>query len=609
MINNPEYLLERTKRNTGMTFHKAAIYCVLILPLTCLTFLFSFTGCKDENSPPTASLSVSPTSGDVPLVANINLTGTDPDGDNDIKTYRLNVNGEVTTSSTPISITKTFDKEGNVTISGEIIDSKNAKDTDIKSVTVSTGPFIDQSVNLVNIVELSYTATLSKVSKAVLTISKDGSLFLTKDIPDVVSNGVDFSKVFNYATDKLVKGNYEFILKSDNFEKKINIVVPNYLPDINLTGLNFNLVEDSRRKILIKNIYDKNPEDNSHLIGVKSFDNKTQMSLSGDTVIITSLKNPLGNYKTPFFLGAYQGELEFGSTTGGIAKTIFNGNITLDPRPKVEPFTAPNDSTLNWYGSGDVNKDNKVTIEDLNMLKAILDKTYTNPNDIRLMDRANVTGSGTVSIDDYVLLEKKLNSTLPHLPGEWNKLTTQSEREDWIRKIFVIGKTYLLIFPGAGPACAHYNNQAMIDFRGVSQSDLEKYLSIYPYETKNNGRFNIPLLDILITDYDASGRVIGGHAMSSVITGDNAYVWNDLFNLEVQRINGLDVQPGQFYFIGVNTEFDIRGPSISLGNKVVEMQGYAVYIVKAFTPTLYLQPNSSTPWQNSNLKFINERIK
>ena len=130
--------------NHSSWFWKALIVLSLVLP----TIL---TGCskKDHdnsppNSPPVAILSVSPTSGYAPLSLTITLSGSDPDGTADIKSFKLTITSEsfseYINSPSQISINRIFSSEGPVMISGQVTDSEWAISTVIKTVDVSKGP-------------------------------------------------------------------------------------------------------------------------------------------------------------------------------------------------------------------------------------------------------------------------------------------------------------------------------------------------------------------------------------------------------------------------------------------------------------------------------------
>ncbi|MFO7889869.1 MAG: hypothetical protein R6V04_05970 [bacterium] len=67
----------------------------------------------------------------------------------------------------------------------------------------------------------------------------------------------------------------------------------------------------------------------------------------------------------------------------------------------INPYIQPNDSTLAWYGSGDLNNDNKRTQEDLDLMQS---KTGS-------VDQADINGNGTpFEEDDYALLSNHINN-------------------------------------------------------------------------------------------------------------------------------------------------------------------------------------------------------
>ena len=302
-----------------------------------------FTGCKEQNYAPVASLEVNPVYGDAPLEVRIKVDGDDLNGKEDIKEYRAGINTEIIKSKTPIDITKTFYNQGTIKVYGEVIDSKNASNkTGTKSIEVYQGPFIDQSAELQNDVEIKYSATLSKVSNAELKVKKSGNEVFSEEISDVNGSGADYEKTFTYADDGFTKGNYEFVLTSDNLQKNSLMQIPNYKPTSNIGNITLNLEEDADSTIILSqgNIkpIDENPEDNPVPISkATSLDGKTQLTLNGYNLNVKALPDLTGNYQV---------EVEYGSAEGGLEKAVFQGNITAHTwKYLVNPFVQPNDTT------------------------------------------------------------------------------------------------------------------------------------------------------------------------------------------------------------------------------------------------------------------------
>ena len=319
-MKNLANLLGRTARNI-------AVVSSMAVPLV-------FAGCREENYIPDAKLEVSPIYGEAPLSVRMKVTGTDANGNDDIKQYKLNINKEVINSNTPIDITRTLDTPGIYNIYGEVVDSENASDkTEISSVEVKGRPFIEQYASLINDVDIIYSATLSYVDKAQLEVKREGVLLSTEEVKDVNPSGPDYNKTFNYTIDGITKGNYEFVLTAGNLEDKDNVVIPEYFPTINMSNTKIDLDEEADSTITLPKPDDKNPEDKDKVAiqYAKPLDVKTKVALNGYELSITAL---------PGQTGPYQVEFEYGSVSGGLEKKIIGGEIIKDMRIKVNPFIS-----------------------------------------------------------------------------------------------------------------------------------------------------------------------------------------------------------------------------------------------------------------------------
>jgi hypothetical protein len=294
-------------------------------------------GCEPDNAPPTAKLNVNPAYGEIPVDVRMRVTGQDPDGVEDIKQYILYIGDESVKSNTPIDITRTFTNEGKIDIYGEVIDSKNQSNkTPASQLELTLTEGIEQSAVLSNGNEIVYSATLKKRPNAELTVNKNGNLFFKQSITDNSQTEPDYQKTFKYDPDKLTKGDYEFIIKSGDLEKKTNVTIPNYKPALNLSGLNTNFEEESEIVLdLTGKISDKNPEDNPVSINsVSSVEGKTRPTLNNYNLKIKSFWNKLGEYKI---------KLNVRDANEGLEEIIFKGNITQGPYEWiVNPFVSTN---------------------------------------------------------------------------------------------------------------------------------------------------------------------------------------------------------------------------------------------------------------------------
>jgi len=175
---------------------------------------------------------------------------------------------------------------------------------------------------------------------------------------------------------------------------------------------------------------------------------------------------------------------------------------------KINPFIQPNvfGETLNWYGSGDVNLDGKIDSSDVARLDSLIAGTFSNPSDKRLKDRADVNGDEKADSSDVYTLEDYVNGEIDYLPGQWNKLETKGERLDWLTKMLAIDKTDTLKWIDGEFVSGNFAAQLFIDFNG--------YKGFIPslYDTTNNGRFNLPLYAVLVSNpaHGASAIPIGG---------------------------------------------------------------------------------------------------
>jgi hypothetical protein len=272
----------------------------------------------------------------------------------------------------------------------------------------------------------------------------------------------------------------------------------------------------------------------------------------------------------------------------------------------VNEFVQPNDSTLNWYGSGDVNNDNIRNSQDLERMVAIINGTYSNPNDKRLYDRADVNGDEVVNSEDVDILSKKLNGTRLYLPGEWNLLLTWAEREDWFKKMLKIDKTDE-IPPTEDFDCDQHVYQLMMNFSDFNSEELKKFKEDTPaYDTINNCRFNIPIEFVGIAFYDINNKPLGSHAVGGVIFGNNALNMGDRCNFETET-DAVDVDIGKDYYPASDHQrVWIHGRPVVYGLNEdgtlgVVLTYYLEYSLKDYVYNLV--------WTNPKINLIEEREK
>ncbi|MGY4884828.1 MAG: dockerin type I domain-containing protein [Nanobdellota archaeon] len=443
---------------------------------------------------------------------------------------------------------------------------------------------IEQSVNLNNDVEIKYSATLSNVDKAQLNIKKEGVSIATEQINDATSTGLDYQKTYTYAVNpNITKGNYEFTLTAGDLQKNNSVQIQNYKPTGNFSGINLDMQYNSEVNVTLPTPSDKNPEDNPvPFANVKSLDDKTSVTLNGNNLKVKSLS---GN------TGSYQIEVEYGSANGGLEKSVLNGNIAGSNKIQVNLLVQPNDSTLNWYGSGDVDNNNTRNSQDLDRMIEIINGVYSNPNDRRLYDRADVNGDEKVNSEDLDILTKRINGVRLYLPGEWNMLLTRAEKIDWLTKMFAIDLTDE-IAPFPGWDCTQYMDLVYINFHGVDVKEIPYINKIYPYDFSDNCRFNIPVYQLTMTFYDSNNQILDGHGMNTVFLEKDYFNWTSKLDIEPQ-FDHLNVAIGEDYLDGKKTIAWVRGPPVIKVTDIstedgISMIAYIMYKINNDIPSFYL---------------------
>ncbi len=176
----------------------------------------------------------------------------------------------------------------------------------------------------------------------------------------------------------------------------------------------------------------------------------------------------------------------------------------------IDPFSQPNDSTLAWYGSGDVNMDNILNWDDYNKMVA----------EAPQIDEADLNGNEIPSdtTDQRILLEY-LNGTRGHLPGQWNMLQTREKRIGWVDKMLAIDQTDTITYYYPYWISGNYGGQTSLNFAGFEfKNQQEKVFVATKYDTTSLGRFNIPVYHVA---FSAPGI---GHGMNAVLVGDNPLI-------------------------------------------------------------------------------------
>jgi len=181
------------------------------------------------------------------------------------------------------------------------------------------------------------------------------------------------------------------------------------------------------------------------------------------------------------------------------------------------PFHQPA-ATTDYYGSGDVDNDGKVTSADVSYAQDIASGTRP-PS-----PRADVDGDGNVDNNDVSLINSALGGGT--LPGWWNSLTSREERNAWVTKCLAIDQTDKHVFR-YWFACGNFATQVFIHgsyYRGDLQAT---FLDGGPTV------FNLPIYIV----------TVNGHGLNAILVGDDPLNFDDWRFFEPQTDG--DVVPGK----------------------------------------------------------------
>lgn len=194
----------------------------------------------------------------------------------------------------------------------------------------------------------------------------------------------------------------------------------------------------------------------------------------------------------------------------------------------INPFVQPNDSSLNYYGSGDVNNNNKIdSIDYQTAINGLIGQEVPSKVTNRMYDRADVDGDGFITENDRTKIKNYVdNKDSTGLPGRfWNYLD-KTQKKNWIQKMINAEKKFRMknLFPSDW-LCGKMSVQTEINFKGyknVNDTSIQNKFSEYDFS--NNGRFNLPVYNILIT----GANIPGGHIANCILIGKDPKNFEDL---------------------------------------------------------------------------------
>ena len=249
------------------------------------------------------------------------------------------------------------------------------------------------------------------------------------------------------------------------------------------------------------------------------------------------------------------------------AGLILSAGLNAQDVHTANLFVQPNDTTLNWYGSGDANGDDTLTSADLTRMQAVINGAYVPDTSIdrRAYDRMDINGDEIVNQQDYNIMENHFQTRAPRDPIFYWANRTPIQKQDWLEKMLAIDKTDEI--PGSNNLpywdCNQWAIQLMTNFHGFSPEHFNTLTQVHPnMNLTNNNRFNLPMLSTKFFYFDSNGDYEGGHEINNLIMRNNVF---DLFNsqnfIEPQNDKTMQQTVGYLTY-GESSKTFIKGPPI-----------------------------------------------
>jgi len=200
----------------------------------------------------------------------------------------------------------------------------------------------------------------------------------------------------------------------------------------------------------------------------------------------------------------------------------------------LNPYKQPNDRSLDWYGSGDVDGDGLITYwGDFTAMVAGTEN-----------DQADIDGDGVPSTDeDIAHYQDYWDGNIDYLQGWWNRLETREESESWLEKMLVIDQTNTDNTWVDGSIedrfiSGNFRDQLRMNFYGFDKQNEDDNDIPVKYDTTNIGRFNIPLYGVSVDHLGSNW----GHGMNAILLGENPLNFEDWGFVEPQD-DGINIIP------------------------------------------------------------------
>jgi len=251
----------------------------------------------------------------------------------------------------------------------------------------------------------------------------------------------------------------------------------------------------------------------------------------------------------------------------------------------INPFSQPNDTTLAYYGSGDVDLNNVRDWNDHNLISQGAQN-----------DQADIDGDGILgTAQDAELFAKYLNgdTLLPQINWAWPNMTRE-QRQEWFLKEGIIDSTR---FYHSDWFCGPLATNVAVAFHGfpeLNNPEIAQHFS--KYDLQNNGRFNLPVYYVTIAKTDGSGWA---HAINACLIGEDPLNFDDWCFFEPRFANKINIGD---WDMPENSKVKINSSFFS-ENGGISTYAFAKFILNNGVPSLDGDPSQylilQRPYVNS----------
>ena len=206
---------------------------------------------------------------------------------------------------------------------------------------------------------------------------------------------------------------------------------------------------------------------------------------------------------------------------------IFAPSSKAQAQFQINPYAQPNDTTMVYHGSCDVDSNNVRNWNDHTLITQGIQNM-----------QSDVDGDGVYSTSqDAELFSRYLNTDtlLPQINWAWPNMTLE-QRMDWFLKTGTLDSTRI---KHPDWDCAPLATNVAIAFHGFPElEDPAVAQHFSQYDLQNNGKFNLPVYYVTVAKTDGSGWA---HAVCAVLIGNNPLNFHDWCIFEPRFANKINI--------------------------------------------------------------------